>query len=174
MAFVLDSSVARAWLLPDENNDAADALVDWLESEAAVVPATWRLEVGNVLVVARRRERLTDKDVERLLAVLVTLPIEQEPAPDDAALTKLMRIACEHGLTSYDAAYVEVARRRGIPLATLGTPVGGLRDAGLRQDGDLPRSKPVTAHGVPSGGTARGARRRHRAYGMTISMEITT
>lgn len=119
MPFVLDSSVALAWLLPDENNDAADALVDRLESEAAVVPAIWRLEVGNVLLMARRRERLTDKDVERLVAVLVTLPVEQEPAPDDEGLTKLMRIAREHGLTSYDAAYVEVAHRRGIPLATL-------------------------------------------------------
>lgn len=116
MPFVLDSSVALAWLLPDENNDAADALVDRLESEAAVVPAIWRLEVGNVLLMARRRERLTDKDVERLVAVLVTLPVEQEPAPDDEGLTKLMRIAREHGLTS---AYVEVAHRRGIPLATL-------------------------------------------------------
>lgn len=119
MAFVLDSSVALAWLLPDENNDAADVLADRLENEAAVVPAIWRLEVGNALLMARRRERLTDKDVERLLAVLIDLPVEQEPAPDDAALAKLMRIAREHGLTSYDAAYVEVAHRRGIPLATL-------------------------------------------------------
>jgi predicted nucleic acid-binding protein len=69
--------------------------------------------------MARRRERLTDKDVERLLAVPIDLPVEQEPAPDDAALAKLMRIARELGLTSCDAAYVEVAHRRWIPLATL-------------------------------------------------------
>ena len=119
MAFVLDSSVVLACLLPDESNTAVDTLADRLETEPAVVPAIWRLEVGNALLMARRRERLTDKDVERLLAALVDLPTEQESGHDDASLLKVITLARKLGLTSYDAAYLEIAQRRGVPLATL-------------------------------------------------------
>ncbi len=118
MAFVLDSSVVLAWLLPDEKNAAADRIADRFESEPAVVPAIWRLEVGNALLMARRRERLTDKEVERLLAALVDLPIEQEPGHDDARLSRVIALARSLGLTSYDAAYLEIAQRRDIPVAT--------------------------------------------------------
>lgn len=121
MAFVLDSSVALAWLLPDEDDEAADKLADRLEHEAAVVPAIWRLEVGNALLMARRRQRVSDKDLERLLAAILGLPIEQDSALDDAALSRVIGLARKLALTSYDAAYLELAQRRGLALATLDT-----------------------------------------------------
>lgn len=125
MAFVLDSSVALAWLLPDEGSDAVDELADQVEAETILVPAVWRLEVGNALLTALRRERLARKDVERLLALVAALPVEQDLPLDDAAYSRVMAIAERYGLTSYDAAYLELAQRRGVALATL--------DARLRQ-----------------------------------------
>ena len=119
MAFVLDSSVALSWLLPDESETGSDAVADRLETEAAVAPAIWPLEVGNALLVARRRDRLTDKDIDRLLAVLNALPVEVETGTAAGTLPAVMDLARTLGLTSYDAAYLELARRRAIPLATL-------------------------------------------------------
>ena len=125
MAFVLDSSVALAWLLPDEGSEEVDKLADRLEAETALVPAVWRLEVGNALLTALRRERLARKDVDRLLALVAALPVEQDLPLDDAAYSRVMAIAERFALTSYDAAYLELAQRRGVALATL--------DARLRQ-----------------------------------------
>lgn len=79
MAFVLDTSVALARVLPDEGNDATDALCDRLQYERALVPAIWPLEVGNALLVAVRRGRIGDEDMERLVSELSTLPIEVDP-----------------------------------------------------------------------------------------------
>lgn len=125
MAFVLDSSVALAWLLPDEGNEAIDALADRLEEEPAHVPAIWPLEVGNALLVALRRGRIKEADVTRLVDALSALPVGVESA-DAAALSGVLDLARELGLTAYDAAYVELAKRRGLPLATLDSK---LRDA---------------------------------------------
>jgi predicted nucleic acid-binding protein len=118
MAFVLDSSVTLSWLLPDEG-EACDAVADRLETEAAVAPAIWPLEVGNALLVARRRNRLTDRDLDRLLAVMSALPVEVETGMAESTLPAVMDLARTLGLTSYDAAYLELARRRAIPLATI-------------------------------------------------------
>ncbi len=119
MAFVLDSSVALAWLLPDEGNQATDALANRLEREPAVAPAIWPLEVGNALLVAQRRDRLTEKEVNRLLSVIAELPVEIEAIALDERLQAVMGLARRLGLTSYDAAYLELAKRRAIPLATV-------------------------------------------------------
>jgi predicted nucleic acid-binding protein len=119
MAFVLDSSVALAWLLPDEGNEATDALADRLEEEPAHVPAIWPLEVGNALLVALRRGRIKEPDVTRLVTTLSALPVEVEHGAEDAALSGVLDLARRLGLTAYDAAYVELAKRRGLPLATL-------------------------------------------------------
>ncbi len=119
MAFVLDCSVALAWLLPDEDEETADKLADRLDPEAAVVPSIWRLEIGNALLMARKRRRFGDKDLERLLAAVLGLPIEQDTALDDAALSRVIGLARKLALTSYDAAYLELAQRRGLALATL-------------------------------------------------------
>jgi predicted nucleic acid-binding protein len=125
MVFVLDSSVALAWLLPDEANPSADALADRLTQQAALVPAIWPLEVGNALLMAQRRSRIKDDDLLRLAATLLALPIQVDQSPSARALVAVLELAKQHGLTTYDAAYIELAQRRSLPLATL--------DAKLRQ-----------------------------------------
>ncbi len=124
MSFVLDNSVALAWLLPDEGNDAVDALADRLVRAPAHVPAIWQLEVTNALLVALRRERITDADVDRLIEVLSALPIEVDRDWDDGCLPRVLVLARRFGLTSYDASYLELAERRGLPLATLDARLG--------------------------------------------------
>ena len=116
MAFVLDSSVALAWLLQDEANERTDALADRLEQENAHVPSIWSLEVGNALMTALRRKRISNGDFGRCISALSALPIEVDTA---AVLAGVLLIAQRFGLTSYDAAYLELAQRRGFPLATL-------------------------------------------------------
>jgi len=124
MAFVLDSSVALAWLLPDEDAEALDALADRLEQEPAHVPAIWPLEVGNALLMAQRRARIKDDELIRSVSALLALPIDVDSA-GSTALAAVLSIARDLGLSAYDAAYVELAKRLAIPLATL--------DAKLRQ-----------------------------------------
>ena len=116
MSFVLDSSVALSWLMPDEANERTDALADALEQANAHVPAIWHLELGNALLMAQRRKRISDSEFRRCVAALSALPIEVDSA---AELAGVLSIARRLGLTSYDAAYLELAQRRGLPLATL-------------------------------------------------------
>lgn len=116
MAFVLDSSVALAWLLQDEANASTDALADRLEQENAHVPSIWPLEVGNALVTALRRKRIADGEFDRCISALSALPIEVDAT---AGLADILSIARRFGLTSYDAAYLELAQRRGFSLASL-------------------------------------------------------
>ena len=116
MAFVLDSSVALAWLLQDEAHERTNALADRLEQENAHVPSIWSLEVGNALMNALRRKRISDGDFDSCISALSALPIEVDTTADVAGV---LRIARRFGLTSYDAAYLELAQRRGFPLATL-------------------------------------------------------
>jgi predicted nucleic acid-binding protein len=119
MSFVLDSSVALAWLLPDEDNERVDALADRLELESADVPAIWSLEVGNGLLSALRRARIEVADVDSSLQSLATLPIHADRAIGPSEVSEIVSLAAKHGLTTYDACYLELARRRRLPLATL-------------------------------------------------------
>jgi len=119
MPFVLDSSVALAWLLPDEGSDAVDRLADRLEQDTASVPAIWALEVGNALLVAQRRGRIKDDELARLIAALDSFPIEVDSEAAQSGLLPIVDLAKRLGLTTYDAAYVELAQRRALALATL-------------------------------------------------------
>ena len=119
MAFVLDCSVTLSWLLPDERGGATDALVDELERTTAVVPAIWPYEVANALLVAQRRTRIGDDDLIRMRRALAALPIEVEPVTSDHVLSAVSDLGRRLEITSYDAAYVELAARRRLPLATL-------------------------------------------------------
>ena len=121
MPFVLDSSVALAWLLPDEEDERTDALADRLEHEDALVPSIWPLEVGNAMLTALRRKRISNSQFERCIAGLAALPVEVDPG---APLVVVLQLAKRCQLTSYDSAYLELSQRLRIPLATL--------DAGLR------------------------------------------
>lgn len=117
MTFVLDSSVALSWCFQDEVSAATLQIRERLSAERAVVPPLWLLEVANVLALGIRRGRLTAETAAEFADLLVGLPIDV--ADPERRLTDLMGLANEHGLTAYDAAYLQVAVARGLPLATL-------------------------------------------------------
>jgi predicted nucleic acid-binding protein len=119
MRLVLDSSVALAWIYGDETTDAIRAVFDEVAAAGAAVPALWRLEVGNSLTVAVRRGRI-DADFRRAaLADLALLDITTDQHTDVHAWGETLILADRHRLTLYDAAYLELAQRRALPLATL-------------------------------------------------------
>ena len=118
MNFILDASVTLAWCFEDTASPVAEHALEALEAGGqALVPALWRLELANVLVMAERRKRLVEADTARFLSLLDGLAIQIVPSPTDAA--GLVALARGHGLTAYDAAYLDVALRTGLPLATL-------------------------------------------------------
>ena len=116
-AFVVDASVSAAWLLPDEATPATEAALLATATHAAWVPALWLLEMGNLLLNAQRRKRIgADKRIAlAAAAAALRLKVDREPV----SLVTLDALAARHGLTAYDAAYLELALRRGLPLATL-------------------------------------------------------
>ena len=114
--FVLDASVAGAWLLEDEDDPVANAAVTRLATEFALVPQLWHLEVRNALISAERRGRLRANDVEDGLRRISDLPIRTDTEPD---LGTALALARRHRLTIYDAFYVELALRADAPLATV-------------------------------------------------------
>lgn len=118
MSFVLDSSVALAMLLPDEQSAAADSIAELLVRTTARVPAIWQLEVRNALLVALRARRLSSREFEERMSLLDELAIEVDFGADHDVLARTVDIARRQDLSAYDAAYVELARRLGIPLAT--------------------------------------------------------
>jgi len=132
MAFVLDCSVVLTWILPDEARHRVETLQERLVSEGAVVPEIWALEVANALLVAQRRGRLNEKDIERALEDLAALPIEVDQETHQHALKATFALANKYKLSSYDAAYLELARRQRLPLATLDRKLrSACRSAGI-------------------------------------------
>jgi predicted nucleic acid-binding protein len=118
-AFVLDGSVTVAWFFEDEADAYAEAVEDALASAAAVVPALWPLEVANALLVGERRRRTTEAKVTQFLPLLKALPITTDDETAARAWQESLYLARAHNLSVYDAAYLELALRRGLPLATL-------------------------------------------------------
>ena len=115
-SFVLDCSVTLPWFFEDEEDGYAEAVLHLLAREAATTPALWPLEVVNGLIGAERRGRLAAGDVANALAMLTELDIEvEERSPAPSAIHAL---ATQYGLTAYDAAYLELAVRENLPLAT--------------------------------------------------------
>lgn len=117
--FVLDCSVTATWLFPDHGTPETDALLDRLKTEGALVPGIWHLEVGNVLVRAERMKRIAKSKVAAYLHLLQRLAIVTDNETDERALRETLLLARECGLSTYDAAYLELAMRRGVQLATL-------------------------------------------------------
>ena len=114
--FVVDCSVTAAWLL-DEGAAGASGLLAGLAQGRALVPALWRIETANVMASAIRRKRLDEAGARRALALLLEAPIDvDEAVPASPVLFDLSR---RHGLSAYDACYLELCMRRGLPLATL-------------------------------------------------------
>lgn len=116
--FVVDNSVVMAWCFEDESDRYAEAVLNSLETAEAVVPAIWPLEVGNVLVVAERRNRLGAADSMRFLTLLKSLPIRVDQEPPDRMLGEIVALARDQNLSTYDASYLDLAMRLGLPIAT--------------------------------------------------------
>lgn len=117
--FVLDCSITVAWLFEDESTPQTDELLDRLKDSGALVPALWRLELGNVLAMAERLKRITAAQIADYLDLLGRSPIVTDTETDSRAFREILALARSEGLTTYDAAYLELAVRRRLPLATL-------------------------------------------------------
>jgi predicted nucleic acid-binding protein len=118
-AFIIDCSITMTWCFGDEATPASFAVLDRLERETALVPSHWYLEVTNVLAMAEKRKRITAAESDEFLTLLATLDIAVDEEPASTAFPKLLPLCRTHQLTSYDAAYLELAVRRQIPLASL-------------------------------------------------------
>ena len=117
--FVLDCSVAIAWLFQDEASPNTDQLLKELRNDSnALVPNLWRLEFGNALTQAERRGRITAAQRTTTLELVRGLPITTDAETDNRAFREILNLA-RTSLTTYDASYLELARRHGVPLATL-------------------------------------------------------
>lgn len=127
-ACVLDCSAALSWILPGEGDMAADALLDTVAEAGASVPALWPFEVANVLLMAERRGRITPAERRQALSLLGDLQIHVDPQSPARAWTETLALAQAHRLTAYDASYLELAVRQGLPLASRDTE---LRSAAL-------------------------------------------
>ncbi|MFM6127779.1 MAG: type II toxin-antitoxin system VapC family toxin [Sphaerospermopsis kisseleviana] len=116
--YVLDVSLSCAWGFADEASEEAWAVLERLEAGRAHVPALWLWETANVLVQAERRGRITPAAIRSFLGLLEALPISIDPPSIGTAWHDCLALARSHRLTAYDAAYLELALRRGLPLAT--------------------------------------------------------
>jgi predicted nucleic acid-binding protein len=118
-AFIVDCSVAMTWVFHDEASPETTQLLRRLDVESALVPAHWFLEVANVLAIAERRQRLTATQSAQFVGLLDLLQFEIDNEASGRAFDHILTLSRSHTLTSYDAAYLELAIRRKLPLATL-------------------------------------------------------
>ena len=116
MPFVLDASVTASWCFEDEEAPVADAAMDRLPEDHAVVPALWWFEIRNILVVNERHGRIDSADSDAFLNDLARLPIRIASDPNEHFVVALAR---KHRLTAHDAAYLDLAVRLTAPIATL-------------------------------------------------------
>jgi predicted nucleic acid-binding protein len=130
VSLVLDSSATLAWIHAEETTPAIRQVFEQLTTGGAWVPCLWRLEVANILEMGIRRGRYDLSFRHATLADLLLLPISLDPETDWQAWDSTSHLAHRHQLTLYDAAYLELARRRGLPLATLDH---GLRTAAIAE-----------------------------------------
>lgn len=122
-AFVVDCSIAMAWLFGDEATPQTSRILERLATESALVPGWWYLELANVIAVAERRGRIAPQQTAEFLVELSKLDIEADLAAPEQFLGDLLPLCRQHQLTSYDALYLDLAVRRGLPLATLDGPL---------------------------------------------------
>ena len=119
-AFVIDASATLPWCFADEATAATNALLARLRAgDEALVPAHWPLEVANALLIAVRRKRISPPDAHQFLQDLEFLPIRVDSTTKNLVRTGAFPLAEQYGLSVYDAAYLELAIRLGLPMATL-------------------------------------------------------
>ena len=116
MPFVLDNSVVCGWFLENQATPYSDAIIERLRDERAAVPALWELEFTNVLRSACLRQRMTAEAAQQVIAQIVSLPIDVDRHPVPAS--EILGLALRFGLGSYDAAYLELALRLQLSIAT--------------------------------------------------------
>jgi len=116
MAFVLDASITACWAFDEEDHPDAGFAFDRMRAEEGAVPCLWWFEMRNILVVNERRRRIAESETAAFLLNLSRLRIRVDRVPDEGAV---LRLARTHRLSVYDAAYLELAQREGLPLATL-------------------------------------------------------
>lgn len=124
MNFVLDNSVVMRWLFGDGKPSSlqyAGAVLDTMLTGNAIVPAIWGLEVANVISRAEAQNLITEARSEAFLEMLAGVAVEVDEASTDHALSSVLNLARRYKLSAYDAAYLELALRQGIALATLDT-----------------------------------------------------
>ena len=120
----LNSSIALTWCFEDEASPETDRLFERVRDDGAVVPGLWYLEVANVLLQAERRGRIGRADVARRLMLISDLPIATDQETTRRAWHETLSLARAENLTAYDAAYLELAERRGLPLMTRDNDLG--------------------------------------------------
>lgn len=116
---VVDASVALAWCFPDESSQYADGVLASLDKKIILVPSLWGLELLNGIIVAERKKRLGSDEIHLFATLMRELSIEQDTRTVGEHLDNLLPLARTYGLTAYDSSYLELAIRRGAPLATL-------------------------------------------------------
>jgi predicted nucleic acid-binding protein len=134
MSFVLDNSVAMLWLLPQSNlagMSLSSKVLDRLLTAGAVVPSLWRLEAANVIVKSLRLNKVSQAQASTFITLLEDLDISIDAQTDPRAFHDTLDLARRYVLSSYDASYLELALRHGLPLATLDAKL----DAAARQAG---------------------------------------
>ena len=123
--FVIDNSVVMAWCFGDEGRTYSDDVLESLGSTEAIAPAIWPLEIGNVLVVAERRKRLSKSASIRFIALINDPPIHVIRESPERMTKEILALVWERQLSTYDASYLDLAMRKGVPIAT--------RDSGLKK-----------------------------------------
>jgi predicted nucleic acid-binding protein len=116
---IIDCSIVMAWFFVDERDAYADMVAGRLPGSVAFVPSNWALEVANSLLMGERRKRCTPTQAAGLIKALKSIPITVDDETNLHAWEATLDLARRYDLTAYDAAYLELAMRRGLPLASL-------------------------------------------------------
>ena len=127
-AFVLDASITLAWCFPEEATAASSELLERMSHDRAAVPSLWFLEVANALVAAERRQRIKAEDAAEFLRLLDSFDLDVDDHAEFRAFGHIAGLARSHGLSVYDASYLDLARQRRLPLATLDLPLRSAAD----------------------------------------------
>jgi predicted nucleic acid-binding protein len=118
--FVIDASIVLTWCFPDENAALAQRVADMFKrGDTALAPSFWPHEVLNALLSGEKRKRISEELVRIFLSDLASLPIVSHESPAEQVFDRIQSLSREHGLTAYDAAYLDLAIGNGVPLATL-------------------------------------------------------